>query len=445
MASEMQPLSISTQYPPDLDASRSLASPAEQEAIQQMRVELAQELEALQERGYDFDHTTGDIFMLRVLRGNEHDVPRAVRWYRECLEVRKKEHLDEIGMEICAIPYDVTRLPLYKEVGPHLRTLGNESTLRTTTGDLVYCEFVGGVNFDSLQNTLGLSTLHKFHCYGHEARLIAVDRLSRQTGRLVKVLVITHFQDITFPPKEIVNFDTNLKTCVFEKTGIEIIHKIMMLSFPAWLHGLYRVVRPLIPRRTSRNIMIFGRNFLEDKAALAEAGASLLATIVKERSMIGYGDSSDDGVPGGNLTGGPRVLHAGSAMQKGLLVKAGQTVSWSFQVGGAQELRDAGGRGLSGSLADMFTEGTDVMFDVGALWDVEPTEGAEAETVTNQLVEGMICTLVKSEKVAASAGKVSGSVVSERNGTVLLRWSNFHSVFRSKLLKEFSIEADSDQ
>jgi len=424
------------------DASRSLANPEEQEAVHQMRVELATELDALKERGYDFDHTTGDIFMLRVLRGNEHDVPRAVCWYRECLEVRTREGLNEIGAEIRGLPYDVTLLPLYKEISPHLKTLGNEATLRTVTGDLVYCEFVGGVNYDALRNTLGLSTLHKYHCYGHEARLMALDRLSRETGRLVKALVIVHYQDITFPPKEIIDFDTKLKTGVFEKTGPEIIHKIMMLSFPSWLQGLYRVVRPLIPSKTRQNIMVLGRNFLEDKDALAEAGASLLATVVKERSMSGYGDSSDEGVAGGNSAGGPRVLHAGSAMQKGVPVKAGQVVAWNFQVGDTQELRAAGGRGRLGGLADMFTDATDVMFDVGALWDVEPAESAEGEEASAEaLVEGMICTLVPPRPVAASAGEVSGSLTAERNGTLLLRWSNFHGVFRAKLLKEFRINA----
>jgi len=424
------------------DPSRSLASPAEQKAIQQMRLELAMELGALQQRGYDFDHTTGDVFMLRVLRGNEHDVPRAVQWYKQCLEVRDREGLDEIGLEIQGLPYDVTLLPLYKEVSPHFRTLGNESTLRTTVGDLVYCEFLGGINYDALRNTLGLSTLRKFHCYNHEARLIALDRLSRQTGRLVKALVVQHFQDLTFPPKEIVDFDVNLKTGVFEKTAPEIIHKIMILSFPAWMHGLYRVVRPLIPKRTRDNIMVLGRHFLEDKDALAEAGAPLLATIVKEQNMTGYGDSSDEGVGGGCSAGGPRVLHARSAVQKGVQVKAGQVISWKFQVGSSEELRAAGGRGRLGGLADMITEGTDVIFDVGALWDVEPAESAEAGAVPDALVEGMICTLVPPRPVAASAGEVCGSLTVERTGTIMLRWSNFHSTFRAKLLKEFSINLE---
>merc|ERR1712150_16753 len=126
----------------------------------------------------------------------------------------------------------------------------------------------------------------------------------------------------------------------------------------------------------------------------------------------------------------------------GVQVKAGQVISWKFQVGSSLELRDAGGRGRLGGLADMITEGTDVIFDVGALWDVEPAESAEAEAVPDALVEGMICTLVPPRPVAASAGEVSGSLTAERSGTIMVRWSNFHSTFRAKLLKEFSIHVE---
>merc|ERR1719183_2322521 len=101
-----------------------LADDAEMNVIATLRSKLDPELKALAAEGKDFPHTTGDIFMTRLLRGNNGNVEEAVKWYRNFLELRKKWKLDEIHMECEKInlPWVASKMPHYDEISKYFTT-----------------------------------------------------------------------------------------------------------------------------------------------------------------------------------------------------------------------------------------------------------------------------------------------------------------------------------
>mmetsp|Transcript_2327 Transcript_2327/g.7406 ORF Transcript_2327/g.7406 Transcript_2327/m.7406 type:complete len:433 (+) Transcript_2327:17-1315(+) len=402
----------------------------ELEAIAEIRQKVAPELEELQKQGFDYPHTTGDIFLLRVLRGNDSDPEKAATWYRKCLAARKEYGLDQIYQSIRGQPFDVAKLPSSDEAFKHLKMAGDEKELRTPQGDIILCEFPGGIKWGEFLAKFGTEKYFTWQMHLHESKLAALDRLSRESGHIVKLVAFVDMRDLTLPPREILEVETKIKSNIFEVTGPEIIHRVLFLSVPGFFHTLYRAVRPVLPARTAANIMLLGRDFANDPNAIAEAGGALLAKIVAARCTTTPDDES-------SLTGESCVVLAGSALERGVPVVAGQAVSWTFRMGGRDELVAASARGRIGGLMDAFKDATDVLFEVTALWDLD--EGEVAEPTGSP---GLITSALAPQRVSASDGDIKGSLVAERSGIVMLRWTNFDSWVRAKVVASFQVTMD---
>lgn len=414
-------------------AQRALASEQELESIAEIRRRLAPELKQLASEGCDYPHTTGDVFLVRVLRGNDGDVEKAEKWYRRCLEARREHGLDRIYQVVRGLPFNISKLPGSDVVGKHLVSISDESAMRTPQGDIIQCDYTGNIKWGQFFQEVGLDRYFTWQLHVHETKLVALDRLSRECGHIVKFVALVDMRDMQLPPKDFIDMEKKIKTHVFEVTGIEIVHRILFLSVPRFFHTLYRMVRPLLPARTSGNIRLLGRDFAEHPEALAEVDAPLLAKIVATRCAGATDEES-------SLVGTGQIVLAGSSFERAVPVTAGQIVSWTFRVGGREDLAAAGARGHLGGVMDVFHDATDVFFEATALW--EPAEGEIAGPEDDS---DLFTAVVAPKKVCPSDGDIEGSFVAERSGTILLQWKNFHSWVRAKVLADFRVHVDGGQ
>eukprot|EP00811_Abedinium_folium_P035287 NODE_8092_length_1524_cov_3.976378.p1 GENE.NODE_8092_length_1524_cov_3.976378~~NODE_8092_length_1524_cov_3.976378.p1 ORF type:complete len:438 (+),score=88.28 NODE_8092_length_1524_cov_3.976378:29-1342(+) len=392
----------------------------EVELIQELRDHFAPELEVLRRRWCNFSHTTGTFFLLRVLRGNGGDVNKAASWYRRFLEKRAKYGLDQIYQTYCDLSFDVACIPGYNNVSQHVKIMGDESTLCTPDGDLVQCDFFGGVNWDRFLTELGVESYHRFLLHLQEIRLAALDRLSRERQHLVKVVSLVDLREAEMPPVEFMEAEAKFRTSITESTGIEIIHQIMLICPPMWVRGAFGIMRPLLPARTNHRVRVLDHTFLKDSEVLAAVGEPL-ERIGRLRAL----PNSDDEA---GLEGAGRVVPAGRVFERSVQVLAGQQLRWKFCMGRA-----------GGTAADLATsaDATDVQFSVIAVWGV--MENVVHKVPRGDLPPGLFEVLVPAHTVDAGMGTVSGHAVATCDGVMVLRWSNYHSVSQAKFVLRFDL------
>lgn len=80
--------------PEDDGLFEPLASTSELEQLAQIRASLADEMQLLPSR--HFPSVTGDVRLLRFLRGFDHSVPQATAAVRDMLAIRQRYSMDEL-------------------------------------------------------------------------------------------------------------------------------------------------------------------------------------------------------------------------------------------------------------------------------------------------------------------------------------------------------------
>mmetsp|Transcript_54254 Transcript_54254/g.129323 ORF Transcript_54254/g.129323 Transcript_54254/m.129323 type:complete len:423 (+) Transcript_54254:94-1362(+) len=416
--------------------TRALASDAENECLKGMKMALGEELKKLEAEGRNFPHTTGDIFLLRVLRGNDGDVAKATAWYRKCLQVRAENGLDEIYNEIKDLPFSIAALPGSAEIGKHFQQLADEKTLITPSGDLIQVDLMGGIRWKKFVDEVTASQYTKWQLTLQESKLLALDRLSRAQGRLVKCVTFVDLRNSRLPPRQFLKTEKELKTNLCETTATEVVHRIFFVGAPRFFYSLWKLAQPLLPQRTLANIFLLGADFAQDADVLAEAGSGLLAKLIASSSSGAGGGGAEE-----DLSGEAQMILAGDVFELAVHVAAQQRVSWKFRIGGAADIEEAGARGRLGGLVDRFKEATDLRFEVSAVWDADESDVPQSGDAKLEL---KMVPLAVARSVAHKDGEICGSTdAATRSGIVLVRWTNVHSLVRAKVLAQYSVAVES--
>merc|ERR1719245_896042 len=163
-------------------ADDAFASPEEEEAVKELRTRLEPELSALAASGKDFPHTTGDVFLLRVLRGMEANLDKAWDWYRKFLELRKQHGLDAIHekCEASKTSWKAAAMPHSEEVLTCWNTSFDEDDMRTPRGDLFWYDALGDAKPTEI-----VAMKEKYVDFMRtacERRMSALNRLSHEQG-----------------------------------------------------------------------------------------------------------------------------------------------------------------------------------------------------------------------------------------------------------------------
>lgn len=415
----------------------TLGSEKELEDVSELRRILEPELAALTADDKSFPHTTGDIFMTRLLRGNNGNIEDACTWFRKFIEMRKKYDLDRIHRqcESDSIPWVNTSLPHSSEILPHMTISFDEEKMITPGGHLLWFDSYGDSRADECFKSSGKDKLIEYMHFVLERRTSVLDRMSREQNRMVKIIRVMDFEGVGMwmMNSEYTKVSKEHIEPVMLGTSIEVVHLVFLINFPPWAMRVWKVASKIIPARLLTRFRIFGADFLQDKEFLSEVGVALITRCLRSRQRVGEAGVSDDGA----VEGSGKIIAAGNVMERVIEVKAGQRVAWTYKVGTSADHGDS--RGMLGKALDL-AAGDDSTLTFSAQL-LPLTEGLE----DMDDLEVQVKVLEEPKVVDASHGDVNGSVVAETDGVVVLRWSNHENWVRAKVLASFKITAEANE
>jgi len=410
----------------------SLASADESAQIAEIREQVAGELKVLAAKGWDFPHTTGDLFLLRVLRGNDWDVQKAADWYRTCLKLRQEYGLDLLHLKLEAedIPFRCSAMPNASKFAEYSTTIFDADVWKNLNGDLVIYDAFGDLDTRGLVRDLGWSGCKQFFITMLEKQLAVLDRMSRQQGRLVKVVRIMDLQGLsmwTYDKEALALLQRDIAP-ISAQAQCQVMRECFIINTP-WLGlKLYGWLKWRLPERTQRVMHFIGKDYLEDENVQASISAENIDLLTAQRRT-----GNDDEAVG--KPGTDRLVRKGEVFEQTIEVSCGQTISWCFQLGSFSGDDPARRRGLMGRILDTtLGEVTDVSFSVVAFWTDEQDSGPDSEPSVEELVSP--------ESIDASAGRVTGSVTIANQGLLAVRWSNYHSWVRHKMLMHYLVTVE---
>lgn len=265
-------------------AEDSLASHCEAEKIRELRRLMVMELSELTARGHDFPHTTGDIFLLRVLRGHDGDVERACAWYRKCLAVRQARRLDELHLQLEAaqVPLSFGRMPHATEVAAYTTMVFDEQRWRTPRGDLLFYDALGDLQSRGMVRDLGWDRCREFLTAMLERRLAVLDRMSREQNRMVKIVRVFDCEGTglwSYDPSFVDKVHRDIDPVSYG-TQVEVIHANYIINTPWFGARIYGLLRERLPVKMQRVVRLLGRDFLED-ATIADLGTDSIKRLTE--------------------------------------------------------------------------------------------------------------------------------------------------------------------
>lgn len=128
-------------------------------------------------------------------------------------------------------------------------------------------------------------------------------------------------------------------------------------------------------------------------------------------------------------TAGNQDIEAGSSFERFLDVRAGQRATWSFQV--------------SAGDGDWLLGTSDVEFSAN-FYPLPDFAVPEPPTTSADSEEGEGQVLVPAMYATPATGRVEGTHIPERDGSIMLIWSNEHSSLRGKSIV-WSLEVDKSE
>ena len=409
-----------------------LADEAEARQIAEMRKELAADLSAM--RCGAWPDVTGDVRLLRFLRGFDNDVNKAVAAVRDLLQIRKKYRMDEAHEKYASL--DCSHLSPFPHQAvidrckPGLPTVG-----LSRTGLPVCYEPLRYHKYAKTLDEIGEDGVVEFYVAQCEARNMQLHLLSEQQRQLTKLLLIIDLRAVSLwqlTSRRWAKFDETHQTPI-NRTLAEVIGRIYVINCPRWVTSWYKRIEWWIPPKTRGKIRLLGTDFRPELLQVIEPKvlqAMLSWRPVHEVGDEGGADGDVQGIGDCESQGEERAtIGAGKALERELLVGPSDTVRWRFSVLSIGDVEF--------SLVALLPTGVE---------EVLGTSGDRTMRSTNDEASGET-TLVAKRRHISSDGEVSGSFVMPKfdggnaaetsvdeapSCLVIARWSNLHSWMRSK-------------
>ena len=147
----------------------------------------------------DFEDVTGDLRLLRFLRGFDNSIPQAVAAYRDMLATRKRYDMDVLHERWATVPCHHVdgRFPHQKEIDlykPGLPTVGYS---HTPLGYPIAYEPLRLHNYGATLEHLGEQGMMEFYLAQCESRMGQLQRLSEEQGRMVKLVLVIDLRAVS--------------------------------------------------------------------------------------------------------------------------------------------------------------------------------------------------------------------------------------------------------
>jgi len=257
-----------------------LATPDEQKIINQIRKNCEAEIAAAPSAA--FPEVTGDINLLRFLRGHEGNAANAETFFKKMLEWRIAKGVDPIRQEVYALwqkaggrvqdmmthswlPHAEIVLRHYPERFYHkIDVLGNPVKITRQP-------FINDI--PGLMKSLSSADYYHYRLARGELRALLLQELSVAQNKLVKMTFLWDLDGMELSywsllrSKEVVayssDYDDSSRDCY-----PEIAHKIVALNTPWFLNALWHAAKALLPARTLKKIQVYGADYISKLSEL---------------------------------------------------------------------------------------------------------------------------------------------------------------------------------
>lgn len=396
------------------------ASAEEAPQLAALKKELAAEL-ATKEPWGAFAELTGDIRLLRFVRGYEGDIPGAAAAYRKHLEWRADNGVDAIRQECVdkGLKLRWEDLPQGTQIQPHMPAILDAGRSRTGRHH-VHIENPGLINPEKILGTgadcIGVETFTRNWIYMLEIRNKLQDDLSRASGHMIRTVQVRDMEQVGMQMLSRQNMGlVRMLLDLTQNNYPECMEKIVFINAGGVFSSAMGMLKPFLSKRTlQRFLVISDRSYYPELLPLLTIRPSLqsvcrLAHVARTQVAGGTTAEAEAADRAGSVTVPARDhadIHA--------VIFAGQTARWEWSV----EAHDVG---------------CTVRFLSDGGW-------------SSQLMQVPPPTSTASLWAAAGSGAhapISGEHEASEDGVLVLSWDNTHSLMRSKTVK-YSVAVSGD-
>jgi len=251
------------EMPPDLGLESldvlPLTTPEEAPLLIRMRIELAADLETCPQ----YDDVTGDIRLLRFLRGYKHSVSQACIAYRAMLATRMQHDVDAIRRQVLARSLSAEDMPHGAEIYPFYPI--QLDCGQSKHGHLVSVDPVGQLRLREVMREVGPEKMFEFMIGVSELRQIIMDEVSVESGHLVQSVQVKDLHGLSMSmlkdPKAVSTLQAIISTCT--SMYPESLACVYIINAPFFFPMVWTVISRFINERTQRKVRVLGRDYEE--------------------------------------------------------------------------------------------------------------------------------------------------------------------------------------
>eukprot|EP00656_Telonema_subtile_P051681 TRINITY_DN7014_c0_g2_i1.p1 TRINITY_DN7014_c0_g2~~TRINITY_DN7014_c0_g2_i1.p1 ORF type:complete len:302 (-),score=53.24 TRINITY_DN7014_c0_g2_i1:34-939(-) len=209
----------------------------------------------------DYEEIVGDVRLLRFLRATKYDVNESAEMFRRMIVWRREEGIDQIRNDIVKRNLEQRDLPGYDgfvEFYPVRFFFGQDFE-----GNPICRDQLG--DFAPKSSKLGEEEVMRFWIYHLEFRMLLLDRLSREQGKLVLVYEIKDLKGVSMGSlwacKPLLSRLAKINTSYY----VETTRRVAVFNLPGIFSMLYTAAKPFIPERSLAKIKI-----IDDESRIEE-------------------------------------------------------------------------------------------------------------------------------------------------------------------------------
>ena len=221
-----------------------------------MRAALQQDLAGLASRHWP--DVTGDLRLLRFLRGFDHSIPQALEAVRDMLATRARYGMDELHEAWAYVPCHHISGGFPHQAKVNLLKPGLPTVGFSLDGHPIAYEPLRLHNYAKILDAIGEEGQLDFYLCQCESRMQQVHALSEQAGCMIKLILVIDLKSVNFwqlTSRRWARYDAAHNRRI-DRTLAELLARVYVINMPAWAVAFYRSIRWWVPKNTLNKIRL---------------------------------------------------------------------------------------------------------------------------------------------------------------------------------------------
>ena len=238
-----------------------LADDAETAQVAEMRAALKDELAAV--CCGKWPDVTGDVRLLRFLRGFDNDVPKALAAVRDLLAIRRQYAMDDYHERWAHVECHHERGHFPRQNDIHRLKPGAPTLGLSKDGCPVGYEPLRDHWYGKCLDEIGEDGMIEFYVAQCESRNMQLHQLSEAQGRMAKLILVIDLRSVSLwqlTSRKWAKFDEAHQR-VINRTLAEIIARIYVINTPRWALWWYKTIEWWVPVKTRGKIRLLGTDY----------------------------------------------------------------------------------------------------------------------------------------------------------------------------------------